>query len=410
MAFSNLEMKLEPKMPPSTSNLSIESEVKTMIEPSLSRLTKGLPKHELILIMMEAQECEEALLKEIRLLEAAAGLSQDGAGTTTGTIGKTNDKQSRKEDRQTYDRKEKKQKKNDKIDKNKSNSDKVESKTSSASSKLDFDPDTSLALGGWALDSMQGLNHHSTVESMMKSIMTPTDRYFSLSALLGRLRQPLNLSPTPQASSFLKKNNNSLTIQVTSSATNTSINSNSSLSNHSSSGSNSINNNKDKQKHRNSSNSNTSTSSSDNNSRRKSSSKKSDTNSSNNNHSSNHSQPNNESNITTNNTHQTALDNKLDKQQQQQRKQNIKLLEKQKALLAMSNNPIYYKKLEQPQLLLLWKRLSSHRTATVFRKPVSSRDGKMENTLLCVCLLFYAKILHLNTIPLLFHLFSSTGI
>lgn len=48
-----------------------ESDVDALIEPSLYRLTEGLPNRELKIVVSEAKECEEALLKEIELLESA---------------------------------------------------------------------------------------------------------------------------------------------------------------------------------------------------------------------------------------------------------------------------------------------------------------------------------------------------
>jgi hypothetical protein len=48
-----------------------EGDVDALIEPSLYRLTEGLPNRELKIVVSEAKECEEALLKEIELLEAA---------------------------------------------------------------------------------------------------------------------------------------------------------------------------------------------------------------------------------------------------------------------------------------------------------------------------------------------------
>lgn len=49
----------------------MDDEVKELIEPTLFRLTEGLPNRELKIIVSEAQECEEALEKEIALLESA---------------------------------------------------------------------------------------------------------------------------------------------------------------------------------------------------------------------------------------------------------------------------------------------------------------------------------------------------
>ena len=46
-------------------------EVNALIEPTLFRLTEGIPNRELKIMLSQAQECEEALQREIELLEAA---------------------------------------------------------------------------------------------------------------------------------------------------------------------------------------------------------------------------------------------------------------------------------------------------------------------------------------------------
>lgn len=54
-------------------------------------------------------------------------------------------------------------------------------------------------------------------------------------------------------------------------------------------------------------------------------------------------------------------------------------LEKQQALLALDKNEVYH--MEQPDttaLLNLYKRISSHRTAAVFRKPVNPAEGEKQ--------------------------------
>lgn len=273
----------------STSNESIEKEVQALFSPSLTRLTKGLPQHELKLIMMEAEECEEALLKEIKILEEAmdSPSNSDGSSSTKSKAGKNNE----------------------------------------------HDPNNSLAMGGWAYDAMEGLNHHSSVDAMTNSEITPADRFFSVSALLGRLRQPLHLPPIPQASEFTAPPEPPL-ISTSSSGSN-----NTTKSNH----------------------------------KKKSSSKKSDRSGNISNSSSNTNNAQTHSNTSSNTS--SISNAALEKQQLHERKQNLKFIEKQKALLDLENNQFYYKTLEQPQLLALWKRISSHRTAAVFRKPVSAKDA-----------------------------------
>ena len=96
---------------------SVESEVNTLIEPSLCRLTKGLPNHELNVIVKEAEECEEALRKEIRMLEKAAGVAESTDG-----------------------------------------GDDANADDSSLKPK-----NPSLAIGNWKYDAMEGRNHHPTV-------------------------------------------------------------------------------------------------------------------------------------------------------------------------------------------------------------------------------------------------------
>jgi len=50
---------------------SLEKNANTIMEDAMSRLTKGLPRYELDLIIKEADECERALKQEISMLEAA---------------------------------------------------------------------------------------------------------------------------------------------------------------------------------------------------------------------------------------------------------------------------------------------------------------------------------------------------
>ena len=342
---------------------AIDDDIDSLVQPTLARMTKGLPRHELKLILMEAQECEDAIMKEIRLLEAAAGLpvtpittdpttnvefnksSSTEKGASEIKSSKTNKaadasttKKSNGNDSGTKDtEKDTDSKQTKTTENNNSSSNDDTTKTSSNESKSDESKvaEDSLAMGGWAYDAMGGLNYHSTVDALITSEITPMDRYFSLSAMLGRLRIPLDLPPVPQASDFTED-----TTSTSAASTSTSTKNNPKSNN---------NTNKD----------------SSSNSSNKSNTKKSGSSSSNNSNSSSNANSNN----------QTVTNPILDKQQQSERKQKLKFLEKQKALLALESNPIYHKPLEQTQLLALWKRISSHRTCTVFRRPVSSKDG-----------------------------------
>jgi Bromodomain len=90
-------------------------EVSEMIAPSLFRLTEGLPRKELEVMLSEAKDCEAALEKEIKQLEEAS-----------------------------------------------------QSKETS---------------------------NEAAVSIMLASEITPPDRYYSVSALMGRLRDPLSVTP-----------------------------------------------------------------------------------------------------------------------------------------------------------------------------------------------------------------------
>lgn len=64
---------------------SSDKEAKELIEPTLFRLTKGLPNRELKIIVKQAAECEQALQQEIKLLEAALHNNNDDESATSST-------------------------------------------------------------------------------------------------------------------------------------------------------------------------------------------------------------------------------------------------------------------------------------------------------------------------------------
>lgn len=70
--------------------------------------------------------------------------------------------------------------------------------------------------------------------------------------------------------------------------------------------------------------------------------------------------------------------NKKNDSPEQEKKKHRFALEKQKALLLLDKNEIYHR--EHPdtkELLTLYKKISAHRTAAVFRKPVNSLEGEI---------------------------------
>ena len=111
-----------------------------VLERVLYRLTGGLPKCELNVIVQESNDCEVALLDEIRILEAAhAALSKDDDHTEC---------------------------KDDGLPKNEA--------TIVTKSNTD----------------------ESTLHALLESLMTPLDRFYTASALLGRLRNDMAVPST----------------------------------------------------------------------------------------------------------------------------------------------------------------------------------------------------------------------
>jgi Bromodomain len=144
---ADFKKKNEPAMAISTSTMEWQptpAEIDPLIEPSLYRLTEGLPKFELKLITTEAQVCEELLEEEIKQLEeelARISSSQEGSSSTVPMdVASTG------------------------------------AKDSAAAAK-------------------------SPVDLMLESEFTPPDRYFTVSALLGRLRDDL-ATPLPPNSTL----------------------------------------------------------------------------------------------------------------------------------------------------------------------------------------------------------------
>ena len=67
---------------------AMETDAQGLVDPALYRLTSGMPLHELQNMVKEADDCERALIEEIRILEKEAGVAeQDLTAPPTGSSG-----------------------------------------------------------------------------------------------------------------------------------------------------------------------------------------------------------------------------------------------------------------------------------------------------------------------------------
>lgn len=161
----------EPPPSSSSSTLRFEEEIAMasseatirLLKSSLQRLTDGIPKRELKLIMLEAKACEAALEDELRILRQGLELERQKKQATTSNNSSENGKDSGKD----ADASDKKSKHGTPT-------------TTSSSSPLTPAETTSL-------------------QTMLDSDFTPTDTHWTLSALLGRLRHELT-TPLPPRS------------------------------------------------------------------------------------------------------------------------------------------------------------------------------------------------------------------
>ena len=112
---------------------------------SLCRITGGIPQHELKTIVQEATDCERALEKEIQMLENA--VKDEGPISNNG--------------------------------------DKTQA-VAILPLPREYDPTST------------GPNHLFSVKDILATDLTPLDRYFTVSSMLGRLREPLNTPLVPQ--------------------------------------------------------------------------------------------------------------------------------------------------------------------------------------------------------------------
>jgi hypothetical protein len=146
-------------------------EIEKMMEPSLMRLAKGLPRHELKIIVREAKECESALLKEIKILEEALGMKK-ALSTQKESSTSSKDEGANKE-----------------ISSDAKKSMSAPEAVGSTNNAQATPSSTAASIYGFT-----GPSYFTTVDAMLQSGLTPPDRYFSVSALFGRLQEPLKLS------------------------------------------------------------------------------------------------------------------------------------------------------------------------------------------------------------------------
>lgn len=67
---------------------AMERDARGLVDPALHRLTSGMPLHELQNMVKEADDCERALIEEIRILEKEAGVAEsDLTAPPTGSSG-----------------------------------------------------------------------------------------------------------------------------------------------------------------------------------------------------------------------------------------------------------------------------------------------------------------------------------
>eukprot|EP01083_Nonionella_stella_P084155 232901_1 len=190
---------------------SLTKEEKDLFYDTVCRLTDGLPSHELHLVAKEAAQCEAALEKEIEILEASLKISKgdaDGRGSGT-TQGYGKDKDSSKGTGDANGKGE----------------------TSSGDDTNATVGATSIGGGGggaftstipnrppkhkaimisiippeYDATNTTAQHHLSTSEKIIASELSPLDRHFTVSALLGRLREPFDTPPPPHSGLFLAR-------------------------------------------------------------------------------------------------------------------------------------------------------------------------------------------------------------
>ncbi len=168
----------------------LSKEENDLFYESMFRITDGLPAHELNLIAKEAADCEEALMKEIEILEASLKDSDDkmSGKSSTGPEHKGGNGEASVAAHEEKD----------------------SSKTPAAAapSPVPSHSSTTLPLTipiippEYDATNITTQNYLSSAEKIISSELSPLDRYFTVSALLGRLREPFDTPPPPHSGLF----------------------------------------------------------------------------------------------------------------------------------------------------------------------------------------------------------------
>ncbi|KAL7470107.1 hypothetical protein ACHAXS_011698 [Conticribra weissflogii] len=252
-----------------------DEQIRETLGPSLYRLAAGLPKYELDIIVKEARACESALEKEIEILEKELGLHKPDEALKPSSSESDSNNDIPAEESKTNN---KHGKKGENV-KNKNDYDDLQEPTMISIPQL---PSPYQPGGG-------RINYLDSADAMLATEFAPPDRYFTVSALMGRLRDPLKLPHPPNAARVLEGSGG--------------------VAGGGGRGS-------------------------------------------------------------------GAVANGNGGESEQERKKRRIALEKQQALLLLDKNEAYHRKHpDTTALLQLWKRVTSHRTAAVFRKPVNPLEA-----------------------------------
>mmetsp|Transcript_2870 Transcript_2870/g.5386 ORF Transcript_2870/g.5386 Transcript_2870/m.5386 type:complete len:332 (+) Transcript_2870:107-1102(+) len=139
------------------STMDLSEEEKQLFFDTMFRITDGLPGHELELIRKEASECEAALKKEIEILEAALAAQTDTDQDETGE------------------------------------------EQNGGSLNTSPIPVIPVIPPEYDATNTSVNNYLPTADKILDCELSPLDRYFTVSALIGRLREPFDTPPPPHS-------------------------------------------------------------------------------------------------------------------------------------------------------------------------------------------------------------------
>ena len=169
------------------------SDENDVIYDLMYRLTAGIPQHELRVMSREAEGCASALEKEIKILEAAAAAAE----TSAPSVPPSSSSQTIDTPKPTQDMPPKGSLTNN-----------IPTNPESTPIDIEMAPPPTPPPGMPAIPTAipsaydphsKGPNHLSTADEILFTELTPLDRYFCISALLGRLRDPLHTPPPPHS-------------------------------------------------------------------------------------------------------------------------------------------------------------------------------------------------------------------